>query len=110
MTDAEVVALEKNQETAPATEEGQSSGRKPRSDRGLPKRKSLLLSRAASARFTRVAAELKGGEEELAALLEPWIDKLFGGELAYNEAGEADSLEELALAGVAARMKGEAAT
>lgn len=86
--------------------------RKPRSDKGttrLPPRKSLLLSRAASARFARVAGQLKGGEEELAELLEGVVDKLFAGMLLEMTAGEPRQLgclEDLALAAVAARMKG----
>lgn len=53
--------------------------RAPRSDKGLPRRRSLLLSRWASARFVRVAAALPGGEEELAGMLEPIVEELFAG-------------------------------
>lgn len=98
-------------------QEQQPAARRSRSDKGLPRRRSLLLSRAASARFVRVAAQLKGGEEELAYLLEPYIDQLFAGELhdrvVTEDTGDAlfrpvGALEDLALAGVAKRMKGEA--
>lgn len=95
-------------------QEQQPAGRRSRSDKGLPRRRSLLLSRAASARFVRVAAQLKGGEEELAEILEPWIDALFAGELVrggfltIDGPVNGEPLEDLALAGIEKRMKGEA--
>lgn len=84
--------------------------RRPRADRGLPRRKALLLSRAASARFSRVAKALPGGEAELAAILEPWIDQLFNGDFvtAADGAGRGARLENMVLTAVAAKMKGAA--
>jgi hypothetical protein len=89
------------------------AAKKRRSDAGLPRRRSLLLSRAASARFVRVAACLPGGEEELAKVLEPWLDQLFCGDLVVSgddsvrgEAGDGLTLEEMALEYQRAQMKG----
>lgn len=81
-------------------------GRKKRSDAGLPRRRSLLLSRAASARFVRVAACLPGGEEELVRVLEPWLDRLVQGELAIVGCEAGRNLEEIVIAYQRERMKG----
>lgn len=81
--------------------------RRSRSDAGLPRKKSLTLSRAASARFARVAAQLKGGEAEFAELLEPILERLFDGKLVSvgDGDGSGPTLEDLAVAAIAARMK-----
>ena len=76
----------------------------------------LRLSRAASARFIRVSKGLVGGEEELAELLEPVLEKLFQGELyeadTRNPSGghvRLGDLEDITLAAVGAKMRGEGA-
>lgn len=102
-------------ETQPPTN-GEERKRAPRSDRGLPKRRTLTLSRAASARFARVAAALPGGEKELEAMLEPIVERLFNGDLhdrVVDDTGDAiyrpvGPLHELALQAQRARMIGGA--